>query len=44
MTPNFELDLSDWPKWAMGEWIPGIDAQLANVARIINRLMNGQEK
>jgi len=44
MSPNFELDLSSWPQWAMGDWIPGIDAQLQNVARIINRLANGQEK
>lgn len=44
MNPQFELDLSAWPQWAMGEWTPSIDAQLANVARIINRLMNGQEK
>lgn len=36
---NFELDLSHWPKEAMGDWEPDIDAKLANVARIINRLV-----
>ena len=43
-TVNFELDLGTWPQWAMNDWKPDVDAQLANVARIINRLMNGQEK
>jgi len=36
---NFELDLSSWPQWAMNDWQPDVDAKLANIARIINRLV-----
>lgn len=35
---NYKLDLSSWPDWAMSNWTPNVDDQLANVARIINRL------
>lgn len=38
---NFELDLSHWPPEAMGDWEPSIGDKLVSIARIINRVMNG---
>ncbi len=38
-TSNYKLDLSHWPDDAMLDWFPDIDARLANVARLINRMV-----